>query len=478
MTLIKYPILLKVNIPRLYYSTNATLESTIQLRKQLYISPLPLHDQPPTKPSPTGNAMGQLDSLEILKLLSGNDASNSISIHNPLFSVLLNKCLSDAVGNDKLRTVQSIESFYRIFEKYKHKTANSDGLYYYDLNRLCQYFIACKQLGKSQKLLDFLFKNKLGEGIHNDQFLVNYLNVRSGSDIRLWTLKKYKILDYMIISQLTSDHAKIKYMSVPIINSLGYMKNIPSLEQFLKSIWAVTLHDNNGQGGEEKGGDNEPNMPHPVQLNRNDLLYPNEDLLLSIMLSYYYNSRTMVKSFQILDLFLKKYPDIVLTSKFWYNLISECLSLTGAKGRKSKNSAAGDTNIIQIWNAMKLWYSDKDIPFNNEVLRKMYTNFKSNNNLYYIKDVYERCIGPYSIANCKLIPRQCKDTVLMYQKHIIRKYIDKRKFNRSQEFIERWAISLENKMHLLQFHQVRTNIRKKRKHKDEEEEDGIFGSLW
>ena len=117
--------------------------------------------------------MGQLDSLEILKLLSSNDASNSISIHNPLFSVLLNKCLSDAVGNDKLRTVQSIESFYRIFEKYKHKTANSDGLYYYDLNRLCQYFIACKQLGKSQKLLDFLFKNKLGEGIHNDQFLVN-----------------------------------------------------------------------------------------------------------------------------------------------------------------------------------------------------------------------------------------------------------------------------------------------------------------
>lgn len=483
MILIKHPILLRFNIPRLYYSTNATLESTIQLRNKLYILPLPSHDQQQAKISSSDTTILQMDNREILELLSGDDAPSSISIHSPLFSVLLNKCLSDAMGNRRLRTVHAIESFYRIFEKYKREMTNNDYLCYYDLNRLCQYFIDCKQLGKSQKLLDYLFKKNPGS-VHNNQFLLNYLNVRSGSDIKLWTLKKYKVLDYMVISQLTSKFNKIKYMSVPIIQSLGYMKNIPSLEQYLKSIWGVTLHDSYIQRDKnEKEEEEKFNTTHAMQLNKNDLLYPNEDLLLSIMLSYYYNSKTMVRSFQVLDAFLKKYPDIELTSKFWYNLVSNCLLLTSKKGRNTINSQTDDTNIIQIWNAMKLWYGDKSIPFNSEVLCRMYKNFKSNNNLYYINDVYERCIGPFSLSNSNLIPKQCEGTIRMYQRYIVRKNIDRRKYKRSREFIQKWSISLENKISLLQFYQTRTNIRKKknrtpRKDEEEEEEDGILSLLW
>lgn len=475
MTLIKHTIFLKIKNPRLCYSTNATLESTIQLRKKLYVSSLPLQNQIQTNTFKSETDITQMDDLKILKLLSGKDTSNGITIDNPLFSVLLNKCLSNARKNKELRTVQSIESFYHIFERYKHE-ANTNGLYYYDLNNLCRYFIDCKQLGKSQKILHFLFKRNLNK-INNSLFLSNYLNARSGSDFRLWNSKKYKIFDYMIVSQLINDFNKFKYLSVPIINSLGYMKNIQSLGQYINLIWGVTLlrHNNNNESDKPE---NESNIITSTHLNENNILYPTEDLLLSIMLSYYYNDKTMVRSFKMFELFLKKYPNIRVTPTFWFNLISNCLSLTTNNGKND------DTSIKMIWNAMKLWFSDQNIPFNEKVLYMMYIHLKSNNNLYYINDIYERCIGPYSLLKRTSIPKQIKDMILVYQKYIIRKNIDKMRFRRSQNFIDKWSFSLENKSELLEFYQMRSTIRKKRNNKlrnmDEDDEDqyGIFGSFW
>lgn len=57
--------------------------------------------------------------------------------------------LQNKGGKEKeLRTVQSIESIYRIFCRYKSE-AKINEWYYYVWNKLCLYFIEYKQLGKS-----------------------------------------------------------------------------------------------------------------------------------------------------------------------------------------------------------------------------------------------------------------------------------------------------------------------------------------
>lgn len=446
---------------RFHSSNSSTLRSLIQTRNDQYITKLP----------PTINTTGSkqyistddltlphVNDIEALRLLSGNEP-NSISPHDPRFSILLGKCLLNASYKVKLRTIQSIESFYNIFNRYKEEFSNISGPIYYDFNKLCQYFIDCKQLGKGQTVLEFLVKSNAPKS--DILFLTNYLNLRCGSDINLWNYKKYKIFDFMTISQLSHELGKSGYLDKQVIQSFGYMKNITHLEQYIKAIWGVSMHSTTQESVLN------------IELTKKDLLYPTSDLLLSIMSSYYYNDGNISRAFTILDLFIKKYPDIVLDHKFWYSFLKNCMTLS-----KSTN----DSNITQIWNAMKLWYGNgKSIPFDNEVLLQAYPILKDNNNFYYANDIFTHCIGPYVTKNANLSPQELK-TVTMYQKYIIRKHIDKKHMGLARNFITQWSFSLSNKEDLMQFYQTRTNARKKKpvplSYDEAEEDDNMFTQLW
>lgn len=444
-----------------FHSSNQTLRSLILSRDQKYVTKLPLTTNIACSEhyTPTNDlVLPNINDIETLRLLSGN-GSSSISPHDPRFSILLSKCLSNASHNVKLRTIQSIESFYSIFKRYQEEFTDINGPIYHDFNKLCQYFIECKQLGKGQTVLEFLFKSNAPKT--DILFLTNYLNLRCGSDISLWNYKKYKIFDYMTISQLSHEFGKSGYLDKQLIQSFGYMKNITHLEQYINAIWNVSMHPTTEESVQTVG------------LTNKDLLYPTNDLLLSIMSSYYYNDGNISRAFTILDLFLKKYPDIALDHKFWYSFLKNCIIL-------SKSTT--DSNITQIWNAMKLWYGNvNDIPFDGEVLLLAYPILKENNNSYYANEIYNYCIGPYVAKNPNLSSLELK-TVTLYQKYIIRKHIDKKHMGLARDFISKWAFSLTNKEDLVKLYQTRANVRKKKpvefSYDDADDDDNIFTPLW
>lgn len=442
------------------YSSPSTVKSVLQSRIVKHVAELPSLETNSDSLKESNTASDNIkyqtkDGSQLLSLLLDRKGSGEMTPQNPMFSIILNRCLSISNSDNKLRTKTAIESFYEAFNKIKASNKVLNEMVIFDLNRICQYFIHCRQLSKGQDVLSYLINCKISHS--NIFFLQNYLKLRCGSDLSLWRHGKYRTLDYTTAFTLSHNHNNSRYIGGSIIQAFGFMRNVPGLEQYLNVMWGITMEDTPIT----------ENHTITSQLKPTDLLYPTSGILISVMCSYYYIDNDIFKSFKALDLFLQKYPNIQLDYQFWYKLLDYCI-LLAPKGEKD------DSTIVQIWNAIKLWHKEGPIPYNPVILGQVYRKLKDNNNLYHIQDIYLNCIGPYTLRHSTLSNVQLK-TASLYQKHIIRKLIDKKKFNQAMDFISQWSISLQNKESLLQFYNYRTNIRRKKTSYDDSMDDMFFG---
>ncbi|CCK72106.1 Aep2p KNAG_0J00230 [Huiozyma naganishii CBS 8797] len=466
------PVWLKiptVTCNRVGYST---LRETLQTKNRLIndtVNPQENSQGPNIHKCVTNKYPASNNLSELLDLLAGHNVFNILSPTAMQFSVLLNRVLASQ-NYRHLDSKENVEKFFAIFMRYKGAIALQSNkltqIQLHDFNLMCDYFIACNQLKKAQLIMDFL----LQQDVKFDVFMIkNYTKLRCGSSFGKQTLnnKAYKVFDqntvFQLIGKVEADR-KFAFWNNEIVSSLGYTNNITLMEIYIWDLWRISIHDHSTENIK---------IDH---LQQGDAMYPSSKVLATIVSSYARHDQTMKRAVDIVERFAKSYPKLLLNVHFWSTLLNCAIKCGGSKD---------PSQFLACWNLMKKWHTQRSklMPFQSALLVTILRYMRQTSNLHGTVDILQYWLGPLYLKRGN-IPEFERDVLIKYQKQILRKLVDKRKYNWCTAFIDQWSIDASNKEDLEAFYESRVDVRESKTRREkayddmDDDEDMIIGRLW
>lgn len=424
-----------------------------------------------------------------------------------IYSTFINKILLERNLDAKLSNVipdtPHTEILLQLFEIYcKYVIAETQDkltpLQLFDLNLFVKKFIDEAQLGKAQKCLQYILNKQRIEYIletGDTNTIINFLRLRCGALPKYWKMnqkgsskskrlgedssrtlltKSYKFQDenslLYIINTVLKDkiwnkrHSDI--LDASIVYSLGYLGQIDLIDQYIKSKWGV---------------------PQTGSVIMNTEILPKPELLVAIVSSYCMQNGDMPKGLQVLDQFMKKFPNIELDQLFWRRL----LQLSSRVWDKSKDKKRQISH--GCWSIMKQWHKQKglNLPFDQGILQELYEVFKMTKNGSGALDVLVECFPALYLKPEFEISKSEMRLLNQYQKLVLKVMASKGNYHKAFEFIKQWSVNKINKQQMHEHfmkHREKYDLRQERERKKKEmvqtnydameEEDMLLGRLW
>lgn len=418
------------------------------------------------------------------------------------YSVFVNRLLSEDSLNAKLSNVipdtPHTELIYKLFEVYCDQISNQEHitpLELHDLNLFVKKFVSEGQLGKAQRVLDYILDRRPLEALLENaevDILIQILRLRCGALPRYWKVHpatqqfslarrlgegksscrltgSYTCQDDKIILQIintvlgdrnwTNRHSL--ELDTAIVYSLGYLGQIDLIEKYIKHKWTPA----DGAAG----------------------AYPNSDLLVAIVTSYCMKDGNMKQALQVLDQFIKHYPRVELNAVFWRRI----LQLSSAMWDKKKDRKASVSH--GCWLILKQWHSERkiQIPIDYGILQELYPIFAHTRNGKGAMEVLTQFFLSSFIKPEFAIRDNEMALLRKYQKLILKLTAARGNYHKCLQFCKEWSINRENRLELQSyFFERREAYDRKRKSQKEkqatlqlkydqmEEEDMLLGRLW
>lgn len=437
--------------------------------------------------------------------ISGLFASGLLT--EAIYSTFINKILLEKNLDEKLSNVipdkAHTEILLQLFEIYcNYVIAETQDkltpLQLFDLNLFVKKFIDEAQLGKAQKCLQYILDKQRIEYIletGDTNTLINFLRLRCGALPKYWKMnqkgsstskrlgedssstsltKSYKFQDgktlLFIINTVLKDklwnkrHSDI--LNTSIVYSLGYVGQLDLIDLYIKSKWGV---------------------PQTGSMPVNTEVLPKPELLVAIVSSYCMQNGDMPKGLQVLDQFMKKFPNIELDPLFWRRL----LQLSSRVWDKSKDKKCQISH--GCWSIMKQWHKQKglSLPFDQGILQELYKVFKITKNGSGAQDVLIECFPALYLKPEFEISKSELRLLNQYQKLILKVMASKGNYQKAFEFIKKWSVNKINKQQMHEHfmkHRGKYDLRQEREQKKKEtlqtkydameEEDMLLGRLW
>ncbi|KAL3234460.1 ATPase expression protein 2, mitochondrial [Nakaseomyces bracarensis] len=378
-----------------------------------------------------------------------------------------------------------------------------------DVNGLIRLLLKEKQLKQSQELLNCVidsFSKKSVDilGPYGDvETIVHYLQLRAGSLHDFWSIKTtwkktmrlyeinttkksprftynllereqcMSIVNFLLHSNEMDTKSMPSYFDVQvisnIISSLGHLGETELIKKIILHIW---------------GSDS--NVP-VVQWG----IYPTSDVMISIISSISKQTGTIQQGLEILDKFLKLYPDMNLNHIFWSDLQRWNIVL----GKDKRSTIDISKNC---WQLMKKWTQNKTsssiVPYNHELLKMVYPLLNAQigtlKDLAWCFEIFEDCfIALYSKHK---LNKHEKSLLRRYQILCVKKMAMNGYYKKCTLFIKEWSFNYDNKKELLEVfssarnrylnkhghNQAKEMSKVQQKYDQEEEEDMLLGGLW
>lgn len=422
------------------------------------------------------------------------DSSNKLTSKD--FSIFINRLFDEKDYITTAITDIDVNSFWkRLYHIYRVFVVNKsnrtlDAMILYDLNKFAKLFIKLNDLPTARAVFQLILKNSKDGEIPKDADTINlYLKLYCGGITKFWlkptnrdnfhdfssgTSKKetWQVSSYPAVSKTQflaflrkvledPEYSKLRNceMESLLVHSLGYYKDLHFLNRFLEVIYGVS---NNGTINKD--------------ITASKKLYPNYQLLSSIITSYSYNDQIST-GITTLAGFMKKYPDINLEKLFWRRLAQwSCKSWD----RKLDRSASVPKKCWQImiqWHASK----NKNIPFDQKMmLERLLFLQRRGDYISAMNDIKNTFKSVYLKAPRDVFILE-RLVLFKYQKFIIKKLVNKSQTKKAIDFINEWQIDYENGLFLQDYYQLMVQIKEKNdaaskssKRVDDEDDDFNF----
>ncbi|CAB4252622.1 similar to Saccharomyces cerevisiae YMR282C AEP2 Mitochondrial protein, likely involved in translation of the mitochondrial OLI1 mRNA [Maudiozyma barnettii] len=404
---------------------------------------------------------------------SSSKTSNSKPIVNGIpskyadFSKNLDEMSKYKFIPNKTDFIKNLDQVYYEYQGIMNQSQELDALKLRDTNLFLGMFLKLGRLKRAHDVLTDLIQldESLVFGEARDIDTVrNYLKVRCGSYSNLWYGdRSYEITDDTYIFNLIdySLQNKFSYWDTEICYTLGRMNRIELLNKFTTKKWGISIQGPDFVSGEV----------HKA---------PNSEVVTALMkvICYIY-SDGMHEANKFLNGILEKHPNINLDINFWRQLMLEGCS----PKRGNKDFAVGNENGLDCWNTMKQWHNmrRRTIPFDYSITKELYRILERTKNLKDCIAVYTNCFTEFYEQRNKIENSEWS-IICKYQKFIIRRLINKKKYSKTEEFITQWSLDSGNEAMLRKFSSyliVLKNNKKTNENYDEMvDDDTILGPLW
>lgn len=381
------------------------------------------------------------------------------------FSIYLDEMWHIKTIKNKSSYIKKLSQAYEEFQSLLSQTNELDALKIHDMNVFLDIFLRLGQLKKAHIVLNDLIDHD-SSLIHGDSRDIdtvrNYLRVRCGSFSEMWySDRSYNIIDtsfvYNIMEYCLTN--KFSFWDKEICYALGYMNSMEIFEKFINKKWGISL--------------------------RNEVIAsdidncPSVEIISAIVKSIcYIYEGGIIEINKFLNILVKRYPNVKLDINFWRTLILEGNRVNRTTKFKNKNG-----NELDNWKSMKEWYEIRNriIPFDYSTVKELYEIVERTKNLKDAVDIYCSCFTKFYKQRNKISANDWA-IISKYQKFIIRRLVNKKKFNKTNDFIAKWSIDSNNENMLREFANYLKIVKKNRKvgksYDEMIEDDMILGPLW
>lgn len=494
-----------------------TLKDELRNAESKYIKPLThIPELSSTPTNPTNNRIREyLKKGQYIKLLVKLSVDNHLNdeflsnlfttgdITKSEYSLFINKLLSEKGLDFKLSNVIAdtphTELIYRLYEFYRDHITDQHivtPLQLHDLNLFLKTFIAEAQLSKAHHVLDFiLLKRPLNELLANAdvEILIQFLRLKCGALSKYWKIpsisrkrsreivlskkasscrlaKSYKfqnekVLLQIINSVLVEPSWKDRHspnLDAAIVYSLGYLGQTDLIEKYVNHTWSPA----NDSGSKRS---------------------PNSNLLVAILTSYCVKEGNMRKGLELLDRFIRDYPEVELDYLFWRRLFQlSSLVWDQKKDRKASLSHG-------CWTIMKQWHTQRQrkVPYDYGILKELYPIFvRTKNKNGALEVVTQIFFGTFIKPEFTIRPNELS-LLYKYQRLILKMFALRGNYHKGFEFCQEWSFNARNRFELQTYFMKWRNIYEhkralqsekkgalQKKYDEMEEDDMLLGRLW
>lgn len=493
-----------------------TLGNELRNAERKYIKPL-VHvaEWSSTPSSPDSKIREYLKNGQYIKLLTKLSVDNHLnhkyiselfdngSLTKSEYSLFINKLLSEERLDIKLSNVipdtPHTELIYKLYELYCNHIVDPGTLtplQLYDLNLFIKTFIAEAQLAKAHKVLDFiLLRRSLEDLLANSdvEILVQFLRLKCGALSRYWKIQpasqrdfstirlgerssdcrltnSYKfqndkillqIINY-ILSERNLKNRRSPELDAAIVYSLGYLGQTDLIEEYVSRTWSQSNCERIGAR-------------------------PNSNLMVAILTSYCVKEGSMRKGLEILDRFIKDYPNVELDPLFWRRLLQLSSLLWDEKKDRKATLSHG------CWEIMKQWHSQrqKKIPYDYGIIKELYPIFvRTRNKSGALEILAKSFFGAFIQPEFMIRPNELS-LLCKYQKFVLKMIALRGNYHKGFEFCQEWCFNAKNRFELQGYFMKWRNIYEERRKSQSqyraalqenydtmEEEDMLLGRLW
>ena len=377
----------------------------------------------------SSKGVGALDAM----MQSNRTTFNGISRKYADFSTHLDQISNMKIGANKTGFIKNMDQVYHEYRSMLSQSETLDALKLHDLNVFISTFLKLGRLKRAHEVLEDLLRldKSLVHGESRDISTVrNYLNLRCGSFHKLWYSDRgYEVTDMSYVYDLVeySLEKGVSYWDTEIIHALGKMNRLELLSKFMQRKWGLALSDQ---------GESSDTVECPPAAVTSAVVR---------VLCYAYDDGS-AQSNKFLNVLIQRYPQAELDINFWRMLILEAAKAHRGSGVASASEyAASNENALDAWRAMKQWYGMRKqlAPFDYSITKEMYRVLEHTKDVRNCLDVYcSLFAGFYKQRNAIEGPEWA--LIYQYQKFILRRLVNKRKYEKAGTFISEWSLSDNN----------------------------------